>query len=80
MFQRYTKVDDNKLDYLKSEHAMALQDSQYVKIDDNRERIFWQKYYANKLDGMQNSGSNGALLQNQKLNMRFVCEQEVLKK
>jgi len=39
-YQRYTRVDDNVLDYLNSEHAMAIQNSKYVKIEDNQERIY----------------------------------------
>ena len=39
MYQRYTRVDVNTLDYLNSEHAMAMQNSRYVQIENNRERI-----------------------------------------
>ena len=30
IYQRYTRVDTNTLDYLKSEHSMAMQNSVYV--------------------------------------------------
>ena len=67
MCQKYRRVDVNDLDYLNSEHAMAIQRSQYVKIEDNKERIFWQKYQANKnkLNSLQLKGRKGALFNNQ---------------
>ena len=39
LFQRYNRVNLNTLDYQNSLHSMALQDSGYVQIENNRERI-----------------------------------------
>ena len=39
LFQRYTRVDTNTLDYLNSEHSTAMQSSKYVQIENNKERI-----------------------------------------
>ena len=41
IYQKFRRVDVNDIDYLNSEHAMAIQNSQYVKIEDNKDRIFW---------------------------------------
>ena len=30
MYQRYTRIDQNTMDYLNSEHTMAMQNSRYV--------------------------------------------------
>ena len=39
MHQRFYRLDANEIDYVKSPHAMAIQNSKYVKIENNRERI-----------------------------------------
>ena len=53
MYRKYIRVDNNELDYLKSEHAMAIQDSKYVKIENNRERIFSQHSKSQKKHNVQ---------------------------
>lgn len=39
MYQKFYRVDTNNIDYMESPHALALQNSKYVKIENNRERI-----------------------------------------
>ena len=68
MYQKYRRVDVNDLDYLNSEHAMAIQNSIYVKIEDNRERILQQKLQATKKNDQSNSlqieGRKGGFVSN----------------
>ena len=37
--QKYSRVDQNIIDYLNSQHAMQIQNSEYIQIENNRERI-----------------------------------------
>ena len=39
LVQRYTRVDTNTMDYLNTEHSMAMQNSMYVQIENNKECI-----------------------------------------
>jgi len=37
--QKYYRVDSNEIDYLKSPHAMAIQNSNYIKVENNPVRL-----------------------------------------
>ena len=49
LFQRYTRIDSNTLDYLNSEHSMAMQNSKYVQVENNKKRILRQKFLMRNL-------------------------------
>ena len=36
---KFFRVDTNFIDYMKSPHTMSLQNSNFIKIENNRERI-----------------------------------------
>jgi len=42
LYQKYHRVDINEIDYIKSPHSMSIQNSKFVKIENNRERILRQ--------------------------------------
>lgn len=69
-------MNKNELDYKQSLHCMAIQNSQYIKIENNRERIYMQ--HQNMKNNMQLMHNMGAC--NQKLNLRFCKDQEVFEK
>lgn len=78
--QKYTMMDQNAIDYLKSEHSMAVQNSKYIKIENNRERILREQMKMMKLMGAgklpKKLGNEGVFsLKNQRLNLRF-CKEE----
>lgn len=77
--QQYFRIDNNDLDYLRTEHSMAIQDSKYVKIETNRERIF--EHYLHSLKCKQQLGKQQInLMSNNKLNLRYCREEDVILK
>lgn len=61
--QRYRLIDQNNIDYVYSEHALATQDSKYIKIENNRERIYRQTLRRlNITNSNKNKGRDGCNL------------------
>lgn len=75
LYQKYTRIDKNEIDYLKSQHSMAIQNSQYVKVENCRKQIQKHQELIKKLKDNQDCaicyGKDGANLRNQRLNLRF---------
>lgn len=76
--QKYRRIDTNIIDYLDSEHTLAIQNSPYVKIENNRERILQQQLQKRDLIQPKYKGKDGCNINNQRLNLRFCNEAEVV--
>ena len=72
--QKYKRVDQNNIDYLDSEHTLAIQSSAYVKVENNRERILRQQIQKKDLIKPKYKGKDGCNINNQHLNLRFCNE------
>ena len=80
--QKHILVEEsNMLDYLKSEHTMEIQDSVFIQIEDNRERLWRQtknilSLSKAKLDKQEKDGSQ----KHQQLNLRYCSEEQIARK
>ena len=57
--QKYRCIDKNVIDYLDSPHSMAVQNSDYIKIENNRESILAQQLQQQNMIKLSSSSKFG---------------------
>ena len=57
--QKYRCIDKNIIDYLDSPHSMAVQNSDYIKIENNRESILAQQLQQKNMIKLSSSSKFG---------------------